>query len=524
MSFIDARDLPDDSEIEADLIVIGGGMAGIAIAREWAGASLKVAVLESGGRDPDEAVQDLYKGSASFRAPGYADRPIDEYLHESRRRALGGSAAIWGAKCVPLDEADFAPRDWLDRDGAPRTGWPMTRADLQPYYDRACALLQIEPFHRDYEADPEDGRPALRIGDGRDYFAAPRRFSPINGGTPEAFESFRTGFAEAENIDVYLNANVTEIHVGRFKRRAVRLDVACLNGKRHRASARAYVLAAGGIENARLLLASRSRMRDGVGNENGLVGRCFAGHVTFGAMPGSPNDLADPDKLFSGLAISAPQSMSLYTDLQAPNTHCAIAATLEGQRRIGAGNFTTTLFGPFPRAADDLNALMGLSARLDGGPSADAALNYLGYFMSEQLPNLDSRVTLDETSVDALGMPRVRLDWSFMAEDFDRLEASIAALSAALGTDGKGRLCFPVTREQLLSILDPARHHIGTTRMHPDPEQGVVDADCRVHGLSNLYIAGSSVFPTAGIANPTLTLIALAMRLSDHLKVELGEV
>jgi choline dehydrogenase-like flavoprotein len=515
--------LPDDSRIEADLIIIGGGMAGVSIAREWAGAGRTVAVLESGDRELDEEVQDLSRGSGAFRAPGYPDWPIDAYLHESRRRGLGGSAAIWGAKCVPLDEADFAARDWLDRPGAPSTGWPMTRADLQPCYDRACAILEIGPFNRDYDADTEDGRPPLRIGDGRDYFAAPRRFSPVNGGTPEAFDRFRTGFAEAENIDVYLNANVTEIRVGRRKRNVVGLDVACLNGKRHRAAARAYVLATGGIENARLLLASRSRMRDGVGNDNGLVGRCFAGHVTFGAMPASPNDLADPDKLFSGLAISAPQSMSLYTDLQAPNTHCVIAATLEGQRRVGAGNFTTTLFGPFPRAADDLNALMSFSALLDGGPGADAALSYVGYFMSEQLPNLDSRVTLDEASVDALGMPRVRLDWAFTAEDFDRLEASIAALAAALGADGKGRLCWPVARDQLLSILDPARHHIGTTRMHADPEHGVVDADCKVHGLSNLYIAGSSVFPTTGIANPTLTIIALAMRLSDHLKTELGD-
>jgi choline dehydrogenase-like flavoprotein len=523
MSFIDARDLPDGGEIDADLIVIGGGMAGIAIATERAGTSLKVAVLESGGRELDEEVQDLSRGSGAFRAPGYPDRPIDEYLKESRRRGLGGSAAIWGAKCVPLDEADFAAREWLDRPDSPRTGWPMTRAGLQPYYDRACTLLQIEPFHRDYDADPEEGRPALRIGDGRDYFAAPRRFSPVNGGAPEVFDRFRTEFAEAENIDVYLNANVTEIRVGRLRRGVAGLEVACLDGKRHSARARAYVLATGGIENARLLLASRSRMREGVGNENGLVGRCFAGHVTFGAMPASPNDMADPDKQFSGLAISAPQLMSLYTDLRAPNTHCVIAATLEGQRRVGAGNFTTTLFGPVPRAGDDVNALMGLSARLDGGPSADAARNYVGYFMSEQLPNLDSRVTLDETSVDALGMPRARLGWSFTAEDFDRLESSITALTAALGTDGKGRLCFPVAREQLLSILDPSRHHIGTTRMHADPEHGVVDADCKVHGLSNLYIAGSSVFPTAGIANPTLTIIALAMRLSDHLKAELGE-
>lgn len=512
MAFIDARSLPDGGDIEADLIIIGGGMAGITIAREWAGAGLKVAVLESGGRDLDEEVQDLYAGRGSFRAPGYDDRPIDEYLSASRRRALGGSGAIWGAKCVPLDPADFTARDWLGR-----TGWPMTRRDLQPYYDRACALLEIPPFDRDYDENPEDGRPPLRVDGGRNHFSAPRRFSRISGQwDPEAFDRFRTGFADADNIDVYLHANVTEIRVGRHRRAVTGLDVACLNGRRHAARARGYVLATGGIENARLLLASQSRMRDGVGNANGLVGRCFLGHVTFG-------QLEAPEGLLSSLSVSEPRSMSLYADARPPNMHCVLAATLEGQRRLGTGNFTTTMFGPVPRTRPDLSAILALSAQLDAGPDAEPALSYLCYFMSEQLPNFDSRVTLDATSVDALGMPRVRLDWSFTQDDFDRLERSIEALAADLGADGKGRVSWPVTRERLLSILSPSRHHIGTTRMHPDPEHGVVDADCRVHGLSNLHIAGSSVFPTAGIANPTLTIIALAMRLSDHLKSQLGD-
>lgn len=508
MGFIDGQLLPEKSLIKADLIIIGGGMAGIAIAREWAGAGLKVAVLESGNREPDESLQELSRGSGIMSAPGYADRPIDDYLHQSRWRGLGGTAAIWGAKCVPLDEADFARRDWLEG-----TGWPMTRRDLDPCYDRACALLEIEPFKRDYDASPEPGRPSLRIGDGSAYFSAPRRFSMISGRNPAAFDRFRTGFAEAKNIDVYLNVNVVGLRIGRRGREIAGVDVACLNGRRHRVEGRAYVLATGGIENARLLLSSRGQSRDGVGNASGMVGRCFSGHVTFGVMQ-------DPAGITSSLFISAKHPMPLYMANE-PN-HCVVAATLDGQRRLGAGNFTTTLFGPIPRGRDDDKAILDLLGRLDGGAGAGPALSYLCYFMSEQLPNPDSRLTLDENRVDALGMPRVRLNWAFTKEDFDRLESSIAALALALGADGKGRLCWPVPRERLLAVADPARHHIGTTRMSVDAEQGVVDADCRVHGLSNLYIAGSSVFPTAGIANPTLTIIALAMRLSDHLKKQLG--
>src|SRR5690606_12693834 len=133
MAIIDARDLPENSEIEADLVIIGGGMAGLAIATEWAGADKRVAILESGGMDFDQGIQDLYRGSGVMRAPGHAETNIDDVLWQSRMRVLGGSAAIWGGKCAPLDESDFAARPWLSR-----TGWPLTRRELQPFYDRAC--------------------------------------------------------------------------------------------------------------------------------------------------------------------------------------------------------------------------------------------------------------------------------------------------------------------------------------------------------------------------------------------------
>jgi choline dehydrogenase-like flavoprotein len=501
MAFIDARTLPNATEIEADLIIVGGGLAGLAIAKQWANSGKRVTVLESGGRAIDQEIQALYAGAGVMRAPGAADRQIDDYLIQSRVRALGGSGHVWGGKCVPLDEADFAHRDWLDR-----TGWPVTRSQMQPFYDRACDLLQIERFNRDWDASPEPDRPPLRINDA--FFSAPRRFSQVSGFADRPrFDAFCGEFVEAsQNITVYLHANVTNI--ARRGSRVRSLDVACLNGHRHTAQARTYVLATGGIENVRLLLAS-----GGIGNHSDLLGRCFMGHVTFGVF-------GNPDGLDTMLCVSDGQNMSLYTNSAREVTHCVIAATLAGQRRFGTGNFTTTLGNPAaaPTAGDA--AVLALAARLDANGAT--ARHQPCFFMSEQLPNLESRITLLPEHTDPLGMPRVLLDWVYSERDMANLERSVAALGDALGAEGKGRVRWPLERSQLLSILSTSRHHMGTTRMSADPDHGVVDENCRIHDLRNLYVAGSSVFPTSGIANPTLTLIALAMRLSDHLKRDMG--
>lgn len=502
MAFIDARTLPNATRIEADLIIIGAGMAGIAIATEWANAGKTVAMLESGGREIDMEIQALYAGTGTMRAPGCEDRPINEYLIQSRVRALGGSGNVWGGKCGPLDPSDFAERPWLSR-----SGWPMTRSDLQPFYDRACALLHIPAFHRDFDREPLADRPALPIDE--NFFSSPREYSRISGRTDrEAFDRFRTDFANAPNISVYLNANVASIRTDRRGRRVQGLDVACLNGSSHSARGRAYVLAAGGIENVRILLHSKDARANGLGNHSDWLGRCFQGHVTFGVYENA-------EGLNTALCVTTQQNMSLYTDGRGP--HCVLATTLEGQRRFGTGNFTTTLVnGDTPPGAAD-PAVLALAGQLDG---ASAQLIPC-FFMAEQSPHLESRLTLHEGYTDALGMAHMHLDWVYSEEDMRNLERSVAALGDALGAAGKGRVRWPVERSQLLAILNQSRHHMGTTRMSVDPDQGVVDADCRVHGVANLYIAGSSVFPTSGIINPTLTLMALAMRLSDHLKQEL---
>jgi len=505
MAFVDARTLPEGSDINADLIVIGGGMAGIAIARQFIGTNIKVAVFESGGKEIDQTHQDLYRGSATMRAPGNPDKPIDDYMHQSRVRALGGAGNVWGGKCVPLDPSDFARRSWL-----PRTGWPLTRTELQPFYDRACKLLEIPLFNRDYDRPQEAGRPPLTIGRARDFFSAPRFFSPVSGSAdPKRFDAYRTGFADAPNINVYLHSNIVDIR--RSSGSPVKdLAIRCLNGRRHSARGRIFVLATGGIENTRLLLAS------GFEATHPMLGRCFMGHVTHGAF--------EEGQAMSMLALSdASRSMTLYTDNARDRFHCVLAATLEGQRRLGIGNFTATVLGAEKPPPGVTQAVLALAAAIDmGSTAAKPAQPLPTYFMSEHLPNLDSRITLDHANVDALGMPRAKLDWTYSRRDWDNLERGIAALADALGGENLGRLCWPVPRDKVLAGVSPSRHHIGTTRMSLDRGEGVVDANGRVHACDNLYVAGTSAFPTSGIANPTLTLIALAMRMSDRLKSELG--
>lgn len=507
MAIIDARTLPDASPIEADLVIIGGGMAGIALAKELAGGPLKVAILESGGLEIDMENQALYAGSGVQRAPGNPDRPFDDYPVQSRVRALGGSGMVWGGKCAPLDPADFAERAWI-----PHSGWPITREQMQPYYDRACDLLEIPRFPLERPKPTEPQRQPLALDPEDGFFPAPREFSRFSGGVDKtAFEAFRTKFADAPNITVYLYANVVKIR--RQGDRITGLDIACLDGKRHTAKAARYVLAVGGIENVRLLLAS-----DNLGNREDLVGRFFQGHVTYSSD-------GDSETEGTALVVSRAAPMDLYAPGKGRMAHCVVGAGPKAQKRMGTGNFTATLFRTKPSGTEtpvgaDTQTLRRANGRVAGGQ--DEA-QMLGYFaMAEHFPNPDSRVTLDPEHKDPLGLPRVRLTWTYGEKDHADLERSVMGLADALGASGEGRMCWSIERSKLLAISSASRHHMGATRMHADPRKGVVDPDLRLHEANNLYVAGSSVFPTSGIANPTLTILALVMRLADHLKRETG--
>jgi choline dehydrogenase-like flavoprotein len=503
MPLIDARTLPDASRIEADIVIIGGGMAGLAIAHEFAGSGTHVVILESGGPEPDLEIQSLYDGPGVMSGPGEPDLPFDDYLGQSRIRALGGSGHVWGGKCGPLDAVDFARRA-----SVALSGWPFGRAELKPFFDRACDRLKLPRFPADAGPPEGPGLPAVGNPDGI-LRPSPRAYSPVSGRLDAAaFAAFRDAPGEAANIHVHTHANVTDIRLA-ADGGVDRLEVRCLSGTRHTARAGTYILATGGVENARLMLASNRDRPEGVGNAGGWVGRCFQGHVIITTGDNDPRGEAE-------IAFTTGADLSLYDNQPRDRPHAVFVLAPEAQQRLNVGNCTLTLSTrakPGAEAGSPRAAVEQLAAAVDGSPAR--RLDY--FLMSEHAPNPDSRITLSDQT-DALGQPRARLDWRYTQADWDSLAASARGFATALGTQGLGRLCWPVESGQIIASMGPSRHHMGTTRMSVAPDQGVVDADCRVHGTPNLYIAGSSVFPTSGLVNPTLTLTALAIRLADHLK------
>src|SRR6185436_3229531 len=364
------------------------------------------------------------------------------------------------------------------------------------------------------ESEFDLGRPPLVVGDGEasPYTTATRHLSPVRGGPGTALAEYKQAVTGLANVQVYLHANAVEIDTDAGATRAEAVRVATLRGNGFRVRARAFVLAAGGIENARLLLVSRPKAApNGLGNDHDLIGRYFANHATFG--PGTALGFTRET-----------ESLDLYTTRDPRRIWGVLALRREAQAREHSPNFTVTL-GPREGAAPEEDKdLVALASLADSGYAADApapAGPVPAYFMLEQRQNPESRLTLAEER-DALGLPRVRLDWRFQPADVEALREGVRSFARALGAADLGRVRCEWPEGSPMQAYSPSRHHLGCTRMHPDPAQGVVDVNARVHGVERLYIAGSSVFPTAGIANPTLTIIALALRLADHLKTELA--
>jgi choline dehydrogenase-like flavoprotein len=488
---IDARTHPPSTEIETDLCIIGAGAAGITIAREFAGSGLRVTLLESGGRAEEAATQSLYRGVSMAQKYFRLDR--------ARTRRLGGSTNCWMGFCRPLDEDDFERREWV-----PHSGWPFDRVALEPFYRRAQTACRLGPFgYRGVDfaepRRPEFDFPGARV-ETHAFQIAATRFGEV----------YRDELAAAANIDTWLHANVVSIDPQRDTGRVERLRVRVLDGAEFTVRPRAVVLATGGIENARLLLASNGVEAAGLGNRHDLVGRYFMEHPHTHSGEFLPSPAAGPLGLYQLHRRGPVEVLGLL----------ALSPAVRRSERLA--NFSATLaarpsVGAFERNLGVVIAGMAGGAVKPSGTSRFALSN-----ACEQAPNPESRVQLSYER-DALGMNRVSLKWRLSAGDRDSVRRSHEILAREIGRAGLGRVKPGLgdPSGDWPADVNGARHHMGTTRMHVDPKQGVVNADARVHGVANLYVAGSSTFPTSGSANPTLTIVALALRLADHLKQEL---
>ena len=483
----DAREVPPGTVVEREVCVIGAGAAGITLALELAGAPFRVALLESGGFEPEPETQDLYRG----RVYGRAYPP----LHEARTRRFGGSTHCWTGICRPLEAIDLEAREWV-----PHSGWPFGLATLRPFYERAQRVCLLEDFVYDGSTWASASRPLLPLELGlvetRNFQQAATRFGEVH----------RAAITGAANVDTFLHANAVELRVNEVGSRIESVRATTLAGRELELRARAFVVATGGIETPRLLLASNRTQPQGIGNAHDLVGRFFMEHphVTVAAFLPARSDL--PLDLY----LPHPRGRVLA---------CGVLVPTEAvQRRERILDFWAVLGSEGTLPSFERSLARSVHA-LEGAPGEAASRAVFLLAAGEQAPNPQSRVRLVPER-DALGMPRVQLEWRLSALDKRSLLRGHQLIGRELARAGLGRLQVLLSHDdaEWPDDLAGGRHHMGTTRMHDDPRQGVVDASCRVHGVANLFVAGSSVFPTSGGASPTLTIVALAIRLADHLK------
>lgn len=545
---LDAGQLGSSDKVY-DVAIVGGGAAGLSLARELSGAGLSIIVLEAGGYKRTKASQEFYRGEV-------VDPKVHPWIDSYRVRAIGGSSRIWGGRTIPFDPIDFVARDWV-----PGSGWPFGFDELEPYYRRAVPETEAgRPAFLPSDALPGSQRELAPGLDGELFETTVERFSkPTN-----FWRLHGDALRAATDVHVVREAPVTGIRLTADGHSVAQLDVAVPEGRTLAVKARRYVLALGGLETTRLLLASNDVRPNGVGNDADQLGRNYMSHLctTAGTVTfSSPPDAIAYDYERDELGIYVRRRLALThlaqmrfgllnttfrTHLPEPANPAhgdAILSAMflvknlvlyEYARKFQEGRVTQAerlghlrniLSQPLRLTRFGINWLRRRTLADRKLPSVvlGSSLNtYVLEFHAEQAPNPDSRLTLSDER-DALGVPRLKVDWRITDLDIASLKRSYALLRDELARTGTGKLVYDPD-----DLEDRTRrhgvvggHHIGTARMSVDPAKGVVDPDLRVHGISDLYVASSAVFPTSGQANPTLTIVALTLRLAGHLKAEL---
>lgn len=515
----------DGSSFQADVCIIGAGAAGITIAREFLGTRHKVLLLEGGGLDPEAESQKLFE-SEVVGLPHVS-------IHDGRARVLGGTTTLWGGQALRFDDFDLMERTWV-----PHSGWPISEKALEPFYERAERVLQIGPRISYPELCASFGiePPAF---DPKCLYMECSRWSP----KPNFGKTYREELKGAPHISVLLHANATAIVTNPATTAIESVEFKTLAGKSGTATARFYVICCGGIETARLLLASNRVEPGGVGNQNGLVGRYFQEHVHLNYGDVLTKDRGHLQDLFESFFIKGLKHAPLVTlsqrmqmQKQLLSVHgtvvfetpddSSIAATKKLFRAMIGRSFSNTaeLRRLLGQSLADPGELLRLAYRLRVQKRAATPKTGAILFgaQCEMAPNPDSRVLLSDTQ-DRLGMPRVKLDWRLGELERRTLTEFVKSLANEFERLGLGT--FDLKQAEFLEVpaawvarAHDSAHHMGTARMHESPRHGVVDPQCRVHGIANLYIGSSAVFPTSARSNPTLTILALCMRMADRLK------
>ncbi len=532
--------------IEADIAVVGAGPSGLALALSLAREGVEVAVIESGLERRDAHAQAL-SAAASNETPNHP--PVEQ----ATERRLGGTSWIWGGRCVDFDPVDFE----METVGGV-AGWPISHAEASSETAAAAEFMGVgRPLFDDAPSWAEPG--GVLMARLERWCAEPR-----------LARRHRDEIQSSRKAKFYIGLTCTGVTLEPDGGRVAGLRVKAVSGADVAVRARHYVVAAGGIGAARLLLASDDVEPGGVGGRSGWLGRGYMGHLkgaiadivltglddaqvdyrrdgdwyvrprimldaevlraeglrNISFLPDNPA-FADPGHRSGALsavalALSAPVLGPLLVD-------GPIRAILLG-RELGRGdvgrhlrNVVTDLPGVAAFLAGFVPRRYG-RRRAPGAFVANRARRYLLKYSGEHSPLWDSRVTLSGVR-DAAGARRIDIRAEVAPHDVESVLRAHQILDAELRQRGLGRLEFHGEPAEMLETIRKyavdGYHQVGLTRMSADPADGVVDRDCRVHGIENLHLAGTGVLPTSGQANPTYLAVCLALRLARKLAAEI---
>jgi choline dehydrogenase-like flavoprotein len=519
-NFVDARTDPIEETVDAAVCLVGAGAAGITLARALAPSIPGVVLIESGGFEPEGETQNLYSGlNLGLPFPNLA---------ACRMRYFGGTTNAWYGHSRENDAIDYEGRPEI---GLPK--WPITQSELHPYYAKALETLGNSPRSLDTNyLVSTAGFPTDDLVERRSDALMTKVFQTARNLRFAA--AFREELENLANLTVYLHLNAMHVQLSADGGRVEHIDGATLSGRNVRVRAKIFVICCGAIENARLLLASNDVMTAGIGNGSDHVGRYLMDHIHFRAsrfIPG-PAFPSLYDRAVSGrkdLLIEIGLKDDYVRRSRISQYYCEMDPFFEDDEvRLAVADFRGNFMKPGGRQfISDIATILS-----DLGGSRRYLLarrrDYLrpDYFVMdhriEQTPNWDSRVVLSDRR-DVLGSPVADVDWQLSETEYRTFEVGQETLARELSALGLGRVQLePITPEMVRERPMSHFHQMGTTRMSAEPGAGVVDTSCRVHGVANLYIGGSSVLPSAGYGNPTMTLIAFALRLADHIKLTVG--
>jgi len=524
----DLHTLSPQTELACDICIIGSGPAGATIARELAHSPAQVILLESGGLEREPRADELN----DIENVGWP-RELDQWL--LRNRIVGGSSHTWAGRCAPFDDIDFERRPWV-----PYSGWPFGIDELRPYLLRTPGYVGLG-VGADYTDDnfwaiANHAMPQTALNEDllTPFFwqysqAHENRFDIMRFG-PELLANL------PPNVRLITHATVVHLNVSANGRAIESVDAVSLDGQRHTVKARTVVLCGGGIENARLLLCSNKVEPNGVGNRRDMVGRFLMDH---------------PRGEVGTFDVTSPEILSRFglhhvmSGSRSYRFRHGFRLSPALQREEGLLNCTawldedvldddpwraiTRIVRGESRSVNDFRAVITQADMLVKG-AFDLVVRKRGLArrlkaiflscMTEQIPDPDSRITLSDRK-DRFGVPLSRIAWKVNeAEErsIRRTAELVASEVTRLGYAPPKLYSWVTNKDPLPPDFVDIGHPTGATRMSNDPAKGVVDAHCQVHGVDGLFVVGSSVFPTAGHANPTQMIVALAIRAADTLK------